>query len=48
MYGESGDYEYTVSAATNMTGNIKSFSGMHRITVEVLDQPGSPVQIIDG
>ncbi len=50
MSGDGGAYEYTVRAATNMTNSspLHSFSGLHRITVEVLDQPGSPVNIIDG
>lgn len=50
MAGDGGQYEYVINAATNMTnlsGPIRSFSGVHKITVEVLDQPGSPVNIID-
>jgi uncharacterized protein (UPF0333 family) len=47
MSGESGPYEYAISATTNMTGSIRPFAGLHKITIVVLDQPGSPVNVTD-
>jgi uncharacterized protein (UPF0333 family) len=45
VQGEGGVYEYSISAATNMTGSIRSFSGIHVISVEAQD---NIVNITDG
>ena len=43
--GGAGNYEYAVFAATNMTGSIRKFSGLHVVTIEALD---TVVNITDG
>lgn len=37
MQGPGGTYDLASSAATNITGEIGTFSGVHIITVEALD-----------
>ena len=45
MQSEGGHYEYSVSAATNMTGALRPFAGLHMITLRA--QAGI-VNITDG
>lgn len=35
--GSSGAYDYPVFAATNVTGELRTFAGVHRITLEAGD-----------
>jgi uncharacterized protein (UPF0333 family) len=45
VQGEGGVYEYSISAATNMTGTIRNFAGIHTISIEAQD---NIVNITDG
>ena len=43
--GRGGTYEYVAFAATNMTGSIEPFDGIHNLVVEA---SGSVVNVTDG
>lgn len=34
MQGSTGTYEYAIRAATNMTGTLRPFNGLHVISIE--------------
>jgi uncharacterized protein (UPF0333 family) len=37
MQGDGGDYDYSVSSASNLTGDLRTFSGLHNIIIEAGD-----------
>jgi uncharacterized protein (UPF0333 family) len=44
LQGDNGLYDYSVSAATNLTGEIRNFSGMHTLSFTAT---GTAVDISD-
>jgi len=37
MMGFGGNYEYVLTTATNLTGELRTFKGVHTIIIEALD-----------
>jgi hypothetical protein len=41
LQGSGGSYDYVVYSSSNLTGSLRTFSGLHTITITIVAQEGA-------